>query len=650
MPAGGLDVLVRFIGDSTKLRSEVDKAQGTGGKMKSWAKGVGAAVAGAFAVTQIKEFINQAAELQDTIGASEVVFEGAAKGVQAWAKGAADAFGMSTQAALESANQVAAFGKGAGLSGNELAKFSEGLVGLAGDLASFKGGKPEDAMLAIQSALQGEAEPMRRFGVLLNEGAIKSRALSMGLVKATGDTDKIKRAQLTAQRALVAYSKAVKAHGKNSQEATQAGQAYELAASGVAKAVKGTVPELTAQQKVLATQAEIFAQTSDAQGDFARTSDSAANQQKKLAADMANTKAAIGTALLPVLQKILPYLQDMATFVEKNAAVIVPLVAAIGAFVVVMKIATLVTQLFGISLGAAFIWVVVVIAAIAALIAIGVLIVKNWDTIKAAAAAVWDAMQAAWSAILDAVKAAFNWIKDNWPLLLAILTGPIGIAVALIVKNWDKILSVLRGVWEWIKRNWPLLVAILTGPIGVAVLAIVKNWDRIKAAVSSAFSFIKGVWSGILAVLRAPFDSAASAIKNVIDGIRSAISSAYNFIADVVGRAKNVVSSMFDAARGVGEHIADMIRGPINVMIRGFNKIPFVPNIPELAKGGLVTQTGLAVVHQGEVFSGVNGEVFSNVSSSSAPTIWIDSVQVRETLDVDAFMRRLAWTAQQERI
>jgi hypothetical protein len=612
--------------------------------MKSWAKGVGAAVAGAFAVTQIKEFIDEASALQDAMGASDVTFGNASKAVQKWAGTAAESFGMSKLQALEAANGVAAFGKGAGLAGGDLAKFSEGMVGLAGDLASFKGGKPEDAMLAIQSALQGEAEPMRRFGVLLNEGAIKARALSMGLVKATGDTTKIKSAQLGAENALIAYNKAIKAHGKNSVEATQAGKKYELAASGVAKAVKGTVPELTAQQKVLATQAEIFAQTSDAQGDFQRTSDSAANQQKILKAKLADTKAALGTALLPVLQKILPYISGMAEFIEKNSAVIVPLVAAIGAFVVIMKIATLVTQLFGLSLGAAFIWVVVIVAAIAALIAIGYLLVKNWDTIKETAAKVWDFMQKVWDKVLNVMKGVWNWIKRNWPLLLAILVGPIGVAVLLITRNWDKILNVIKGVFAWIKRNWPLLLAILTGPIGIAVALIVKNWDRIKSAVGAAFDFISRVWGRVLAVLTAPFSAARDVIGGIIGRIRDAIGAAFNWIRDTVDNAKRKISSIFDAARGVGEQIANMIRGPINVMIRGFNKIPFVPDIPELARGGTVLQTGLAVVHEGEQFSGV-GRNFRE-----GPSIWIEHLEVAETLDVEAFMRTAAYQIQRERI
>ena len=60
------------------------------------------------------------------------------------------------------------------------------------------------------------------------------------------------------------------------------------------------------------------------------------------------------------------------------------------------------------------------------------LIIHNWDTIVAATKAAWDA-------VVGAVQFVWNWIKDNWPLLLAILTGPIGVAVALIVTHWDTI-------------------------------------------------------------------------------------------------------------------------------------------------------------------------------------------------------------------
>jgi len=50
-----------------------------------------------------------------------------------------------------------------------------------------------------------------------------------------------------------------------------------------------------------------------------------------------------------------------------------------------------------------------------------------------------EVVTAAFDAVVGAAMWAFNWVKDNWPLLLAIITGPIGLAVLAVVKNWDKI-------------------------------------------------------------------------------------------------------------------------------------------------------------------------------------------------------------------
>lgn len=93
-----------------------------------------------------------------------------------------------------------------------------------------------------------------------------------------------------------------------------------------------------------------------------------------------------------------------------------------------------------ISLGPALL----VVAAIAAIIAIGVLLVKNWDTISAAVGKAWDFIK-------NAAMGAFNWIKDHWPLILAIITGPIGLAVLAVVKNWDRIKSAFGAVMGAIK-------------------------------------------------------------------------------------------------------------------------------------------------------------------------------------------------------
>ncbi len=56
------DVVIRFIGDAPKVQSTVSEVEGTGSKLKSWAKGIGAAIGAAFVVNQVKDFVGAAEE------------------------------------------------------------------------------------------------------------------------------------------------------------------------------------------------------------------------------------------------------------------------------------------------------------------------------------------------------------------------------------------------------------------------------------------------------------------------------------------------------------------------------------------------------------------------------------------------------------
>lgn len=213
---------------------------------------LGAAV-GTFAIKFAKDGISAAVDFNEEISKSEVIFGDAADEVQRFASTAAQRLGQTRTEALRAASNFAIFGKSAGLSGKELETFSTDFVELASDLASFNNTTPEDAILAIGAALRGEAEPIRRYGVLLNDATLKQRALSEGII------DSIDGA-------------------------------------------------LTPQQKVLAATAEIYAQTSDAQGDFARTSESAANQQKILKATIEDLKIQLGEQLLPAFNDVLKFI------------------------------------------------------------------------------------------------------------------------------------------------------------------------------------------------------------------------------------------------------------------------------------------------------------------------------------------------------
>ena len=234
-----------------------------------------AAVAAAAGVMAIKigvDAVKAASDLSETISKVNVLFGDTAKDIEKFADSAASSLGQTKQQALDAAATFATFGRAAGLSGKDLSGFSTGFVALASDLASFNNTSPEQAINAIGSALRGEAEPLRAYGVLLDDASLRQAALELGIVSTT----------------------------KNA---------------------------LTPQQKVLAAQALIYQQTSAAQGDFERTSDGLANKTRILTAQLENAKVTIGTALLPIVlelatlfsEKVIPIVQQVADAFGSNA-------------------------------------------------------------------------------------------------------------------------------------------------------------------------------------------------------------------------------------------------------------------------------------------------------------------------------------------
>jgi hypothetical protein len=224
-----------------------------------------AAAAGAMAIKIGVDAVKAASDLSETVSKVGVLFGDTAKDIEKFADGAASSLGQTKQQALNAASTFATFGKAAGLSGQDLSKFSIDFVKLSSDLASFNNTSPEQAINAIGSALRGEAEPLRQYGVLLDDASLRQAALELGIISTT----------------------------KNA---------------------------LTPQQKVLAAQALIYQQTGAAQGDFERTSDGLANKTRILTAELENAKVTIGEALLPIVL-------ELATFFSENVIPIVQQVA-----------------------------------------------------------------------------------------------------------------------------------------------------------------------------------------------------------------------------------------------------------------------------------------------------------------------------------
>jgi len=282
-----------LLADVNSFGKDLGKA---GNQFRDFSRGVerasGFAVAALGAIGAAAfDAVNLASDLEETGNKVGEIFgaEGRRQ-LEEYAATANRSLGQTRRQALDAAATFGIFGQAAGLSGDDLIGFSTELTTLATDLASFNNTDVDQAIVAIGAALRGESEPIRNYGVLLNDATLKSRAAALGLIEDV-----------------------------NSQ--------------------------LSVQDRVLAAQAEILAQTSSAQGDFQRTSDGIANQQRILTARFEDFRTELGEELLPVAELLLPKLEglldrlegtDPERIIELGTA-FVQLAAGLTAFNVALK-------------------------------------------------------------------------------------------------------------------------------------------------------------------------------------------------------------------------------------------------------------------------------------------------------------------------
>jgi len=217
----------------------------------------------------LTQFSEQGAALEEGASKFEAVFKQMTVSANAFAVALSAEVGRSVievKAALADTQGVLS---GFGFDRAKASEISQTLVKLGIDLASFNNTSDNDAFGALRSGLLGEAEALKKFGVAITEATVQQQAFQLGF-----DPN-----------------------------------------------------NLTEQEKVLTRLAVITASTADAQGDAARTSDSFANQVKRLQgglADLAGTLGAgINDALKPLLSQLTGFLTSNKKGIETAVASIV---------------------------------------------------------------------------------------------------------------------------------------------------------------------------------------------------------------------------------------------------------------------------------------------------------------------------------------
>ncbi len=205
----------------------------------------------------VKGGVQNASDLTEVQNVVDTVFGQSAKKIEDFAKTAATQFGMTELSVKNYAGSMGAMLDSMGIAETQTADMSLALVGLAGDMASFYNLDHDTAWEKIRSGISGETEPLKQLGINMSVANLEAFALSQGIEKA--------------------YS------------------------------------EMTAAEQATLRYNYLMETTANAQGDFAKTSDSFANQQKILELNMQNVSTAIGTSLLPALNECITAINGMIT-------------------------------------------------------------------------------------------------------------------------------------------------------------------------------------------------------------------------------------------------------------------------------------------------------------------------------------------------
>ncbi len=411
-----------------------------------------------------------AADLGESLSKSNTIFGNQAKSIERWAGAADRNIGLAKGQALDAAAGFGNLFTQLGIGSKDAADMSTSMVELAGDFASFHNADITEVLQAQSAAFRGEYDSVQRFVPTINAARVEQQALNM-----TG---------------------------------------------------KATKDQLTDQDKALAVNALMFKGAGKARGDFARTSSSAANQERVAAAAMENTNAMIGQKMLPVSMaltqvklrlatvlagQVLPAFMALGKWVGQNKTLLLAIGIGIAAVLVPAFIAWAVAA--GVAAAATIAATFPLILIGAAVAAVAFLVIKNWAKIKSFTAAVWPAIQ-------RMVSAVWNWIKRNWPLLLSILTGPIGAAVIFIIRNWAKVKAAA----------------------GATVSGVISFFSRLPGRIISFVASIPGRVRSIFAGAgRWLWNAGANIIGGLINGITSRIGALIGTISGAVGRIRNML-------------------------------------------------------------------------------------------------------------
>lgn len=445
------ELFIRLRADTSNFEQGMSQAQSTTGTFKAVIAnnlnqiGQQMASTGKQILSSIGNIVMTASEWSAQVQQQKFVYDNLDPTIQKSInlnKNLASSLGMTKQQYMNNTTATADFLARTGMSSQAIAEQSGKLTTLTADMAAFADVPVDDAASDFRSALMGNFEVMDKYGVSLSVATIEQGS----------------------------YAKEI---GKSWNNMTQA-------------------------EKAQATLNAMLEQGSSISGLAKQESSGFTMQLQLMKQRLMETAASIGEKLFPVLEPLISKISECAQRVAewanehpKLTQAILMVVGVIGTLMAVggpliMLFASLAT--ISLAVGVGMLPLVGIIAGVTAvivgLVAVGVTLWQNWETIKSKASSIWNNIK---STVVNVV----NNIKSN------------------VTSKWNSIKSTTLSIWNNIKSSISNVV------------------NGIKSTVSNVFNTVKStvttIWNGIKSAIINPINTAKSAVSRAMSAIKSAV-------------------------------------------------------------------------------------------------------------------------------
>jgi len=523
----------KLVLDDSHFSSGMNNAEKKFGSFSSALGGIGAGIGKtigiglATATTALTGFavsgVKLASDLSEVQNVVDTTFGSNSNQIDTWAKNAASSFGMSELSAKKFNGTMGAMLKSMGLSSNDVLDMSTAMTGLAGDMASFYNLDSEEAFSKIRSGISGETEPLKQLGINMSVANLEAYALSQGI-------DKSFQSMTQAEQATLRYN-------------------------------------------------YLMATTADAQGDFAKTSDSMANQMRIAQLKVQDLSSSFGTMLLPMVNEglsgILDFVDGAMPAFNNLFTGFTGLLKGVegsekqfsdGASKIVDKIVQTLAKLIPKA--------VEVVANLLPSVATSImtnlptLITEIMKIIPQISETLLSMMPMILDSGIQIILSLVQGLAESLPTLIPQIVDTVIAMATTLIENIDLIIDagvqLLDGLGEGLNKALPTLIEKLPELVIKLASAIIENAPKLLAAgLELIVQLGLGLWEGLKNLT---IDIGKSAYEYIVQPF-------LDFASDMIDVGKQLILGLWQGIKDSAGWLKDQITGFGNDVVNGFKAV-----------------------------------------------------------------------------